>query len=159
MQMRIPGQKRSLEPDDVGNRAGLFAEAVRDGDMDLAWSLLSKETKGMRMGVWATKNDINMQDAYQAGYDSRHPMRDSMMEDFRSTVLGMWPFEDLTGLGISPTNYVDDIHAFVFLPFGVTQDNDRVQESRMMSGLVIPMIFEDRSWQVDMRTWRYLYSN
>ena len=44
--MRIPGKKRSLEPDDVGNRAGLFAESVRDGNMDLAWSLLSKETKG-----------------------------------------------------------------------------------------------------------------
>ena len=157
--MRIPGKKRSLEPDDVGNRAGLFAESVRDGNMDLAWSLLSKETKGMRMGVWATKNNINMQDAYQAGYNSGHPMRASMMEDFRTTVLGMWPLEDLTDLGVSPTNYIDDVHAFVFLPFGVTQDNSRVHERRMMSGLVIPMILEDHSWQVYMPTWRYLYND
>ena len=82
-----------------------------------------------------------------------------MMEDFRTTVLGMWPLEELTDLGGSPTNYIDDVHAFVFLPFGVTQDNSRVHERRMMSGLVIPMILEDRTWQVDMPTWRYLYDD
>ena len=64
--MRIPGEKRSPFPDDCGNRAGVFAEAVRDGEMDLAWSLLSRETRGMRMGVWATLNRVNMQDAYRA---------------------------------------------------------------------------------------------
>ena len=142
----------------MGNRAGLFAEAVRDGDMDLAWSLLSKETRGMRLGVWATKNNINMQDAYQAAYDSTHPRRASMMDDFRTTVLGLWPLEDLTDLGVSPTNYIDDQHAFVFLPFGVTQDTSRVHERRMMSGLVIPMILEEGLWQVDMPGWRFLYS-
>lgn len=53
--MQMPGQKRSLYPDEVGTRAGLFAEAIRDGDMDRAWSILSKETRGMRMGgvCWA----------------------------------------------------------------------------------------------------------
>ena len=76
--MRIPGHKRSQEPDDVGNRAGLFAEALRDGHMDQAWSLLSRETRGMRMGVWATKNNISLQDAYQAGYDPSHALRASM---------------------------------------------------------------------------------
>ena len=29
--MRIPGEKRSPFPDDCGSRAGVFAEAVRDG--------------------------------------------------------------------------------------------------------------------------------
>ena len=68
--MQIPGEKRSRQPDDVGNRAGIFAEAVRDGNMDLAWSMLSKETRGMRMGVWATRNNIDMQVAYKAGYET-----------------------------------------------------------------------------------------
>ena len=157
--MRIPGHKRSLEPDEVGNRAGLFAEALRDGNMDQAWSLLSRETRGMRMGGWATKNNINLQDAYQAGYDPSHAMRASMMEDFRTTVLSLWPLEDLTDLGVSPTSYIDDEYAFVFLPFGVTQDNDRVHERRMMSGLVIPMRLEQGLWQVDMPSWRFIYSN
>ena len=156
--MRIPGQKRSQEPDDVGNRAGLFAEAVRDGNMDLAWSMLSRETRGMRMGVWATRNNINMQDAYQAGYDSSHTLRASMMADFRTTVLSLWPLEDLTDLGVAPTNYIDDEHAFVFLPFGVTRETDRVQERRMMSGLVIPMRLEAGQWQVDLPSWRFLNS-
>ena len=155
--MRIPGSKRSQEPDDVGNRAGLFAEAVRDGDMNRAWGMLSRETRGMRLGVWATKNNVNMQDAYQAAYDPGHSMRESMMEDFRTTVLSLWPFEDLTDLGVAPTNYIDDEHAFVFLPFGVTQDNSRVHERRMMSGLVIPMRREEGVWQVDMPSWRFLY--
>ena len=88
--MRIPGNKRSQEPDDIGNRAGVFAEAVRDGDMDLAWSMLSKETRGMRMGVWATRNNIDMQNAYRAGYDLDHNLRPSMMKDFRDTVLRLW---------------------------------------------------------------------
>jgi hypothetical protein len=63
----------------VGNRAGLFAEAVRDGNMDQAWSMLSRETRGMRMGVWATRNNINLPDAYPAGYDPSHPMRASLL--------------------------------------------------------------------------------
>jgi hypothetical protein len=154
--MRIPGQKRSLYPDEVGNRAGVFAEAVRDGDMDLAWSMLSKETRGMRMGVWATRNSIDMQAAYRAAYDSDHPMRASMLEDFRTTVLRLWPLEDLSDLGVAPTSYVDDEHAFAFLPFGVTQDASVVHESRMMPGLIIPMLFEEGQWQVDLPSWRFL---
>ena len=43
--MRIPGHKRSQEPDDIGNRAGVFAEAIRDGDMNRAWAMLSKSLK------------------------------------------------------------------------------------------------------------------
>ena len=69
----MPGQRRSQEPDEVGQRAGLFAESIRDGDMDLAWSMLSKETRGMRMGVWATRLNIDMQVAYRAAYDPDHP--------------------------------------------------------------------------------------
>ena len=40
--MQIPGDKRSQHPDECGNQAGVFAEAIRDNQMDLAWSLLSK---------------------------------------------------------------------------------------------------------------------
>lgn len=154
--MRIPGQKRSLYPDDVGARAGEFAEAIRAGSMDLAWSMLSKETRGMRMGVWATRYNIDMQVAYRAGYDSNHPQRPAMLEDFRTTVLRLWPLEDLVELGIAPTNYVDDQHAFVFLPFGVTSDTSRITRRRLMSGLIIPMLLEEGQWRVDLPGWRFL---
>ena len=129
--MRIPGDKRSPFPDECGNRAGVFAEAVRDGEMDLAWSMLSKETRGMRMGVWATKNRVNMQDAYRAGYNSDHPLRAAMLDDFRSTVLSLWPLEDLTDLGISPTSYLDDMHAFAFLPFLMPRPPQVIGELRI----------------------------
>ncbi|MEK7807146.1 MAG: hypothetical protein AAB528_05365, partial [Chloroflexota bacterium] len=66
--MRIPGDKRSQHPDECGHRAGVFAEAIRDNNMELAWSMLSKETRGMRLGVWATRNKIDMQLAYRAAY-------------------------------------------------------------------------------------------
>lgn len=154
--MRIPGHRRSQEPDVVGQRAGLFAESIRDGDMDLAWSMLSKETRGMRLGVWATRNDIDMQVAYRAAYDAGHPMRPSMLDDFRTTVLRLWPLEDLTDLAAAPTRYVDDTHAFVFLPFGVMDDETVVPRSRLMSGLVIPMLLEDAAWQIDLPGWRFL---
>ena len=52
---------------------------------------------------------------------------------------------------------MDDVHAFVFLPFGVT-DETVVQRSRLMSGLVIPMLLEDALWQVDLPGWRFLDS-
>ena len=97
--MRMPGQRRSQEPDEVGQRAGLFAESIRDGDMDLAWAMLSKETRGMRMGVWATRNSIDMQVAYRAAYDANHPMRASLLDDFRTTVLRLWPLGRPVGLG------------------------------------------------------------
>ena len=48
-------------------------------------------------------------------------MRASMLEDFRKKVLSLWPLEDLTGLGVAPTSYIDDQHAFAFLPFDVAQ--------------------------------------
>ena len=134
----------------------MFAEAVRDGDMDLAWSMLSKETRGMRLGVWATRNEIDMQIAYRAAYDSTHPQRQSMLEDFRNTVLRLWPLEDLTDLGISPTNYIDDEHAFAFLPFGVTTNADRLAHRRLMPGIILPMLLEDGEWQVDLPGWRFL---
>ena len=154
--MRIPGHKRFSDPDECGSRAGVFAEAVRDGDMDLAWSMLSKETRGMRLGVWATRNEIDMQIAYRAAYDSAHPQRQSMLEDFRNTVLRLWPLEDLTDLGISPTNYIDDEHAFAFLPFGVTTNADRLAHRKLMPGIILPMLLEDGEWQIDLPGWRFL---
>ena len=90
--MRIPGEKRSLFPDECGQIAGLFAEAIRDNNMELAWSMLSKETKGMRIGVWATRNDIDMQVAYHAAYEPEHPKRGSMLKTFgtRCFAYGLW---------------------------------------------------------------------
>ena len=83
-------------------------------------------------------------------------MRASMLEDFRSTVLRLWPLEDLTDLGIAPTSYIDNGHAFAFLPFGVTEEASTVPERRMMSGLVIPMLLEENQWRVDLPGWRFL---
>jgi len=154
LNMNIPGEKRSQYPDECGRRAGQFAEAVRDGDMNLAWSLLSKETRGMRMGVWATRNDIDMQQAYRAAYEPDHPMRDSMLKDFRETVLRLWPLEDLTDLGVSPTSYVDDGHAFAFLPFGVSKVAQKTSQRRLMNGLILPMLLEEDEWRVDLPGWR-----
>ena len=153
--MQLPGDKRSEQPDECGNRAGVFAEAVRDGNMDLAWQMLSKETRGVRMGVWATRNNIDLQEAYRAAYSTEHPHRASMLEDFRTTVLRLWPLEDLTGLGVAPTSYLDDQHAFAFLPFGVAEDGGRLGHGRLMSGLIIPMLLEEDEWRVDLPGWRF----
>ena len=158
--MQIPGHKRSQNPDECGNRAGIFAEAVRDSQMELAWSMLSKETRGMRMGVWATRNNVDMQIAYRTAYDSGHPRRADLLEDFRTTVLSLWPLEDLTGLSVAPTNYVDDCHAFAFLPFGNAGPDalaaSRVARRRLMPGLILPMLLEDGQWQIDLPGWRFL---
>ena len=153
--MQLPGDKKSEQPDECGNRAGVFAEAIRDGNMDLAWQMLSKETRGVRMGVWSTRNNIDMQETYRAAYSADHPHRASMLEDFRTTVLRLWPLEDLTDLGVAPTSYMDDQHAFAFLPFGVTQDGGRVGRRRLMSGLIIPMLLEEDEWRVDLPGWRF----
>ena len=133
----------------------MFAEAVRDNLMNLAWSMLSKETRGMRMGVWATRNNIDMQIAYRAGYDTEHPVRESMLEDFRNTVLRLWPLEDLTDLGVSPTSYLDDDHAFAFLPFGLSKVAPQTQQRRMLNGLILPMLLEDGEWVVDLPGWQF----
>ena len=117
--------------------------------------MLSKETRGMRIGVWSTRNNIDMQIAYRAGYDPAHPMRSSMMEDFRSTVLRLWPLEDLTDLGVSPTSYLNDEHAFAFLPFGVSHVAVSSGQRRLMNGLILPMLLEDGEWRVDLPGWRF----
>ena len=56
--MRIPGQKRSSSPDQCGIKAGQFAEAVKHNEMVQAWDMLSRESQGVRQGVWATKEGI-----------------------------------------------------------------------------------------------------
>ena len=140
----------------MGNERGEFAYAIRVGDMDLAWAMLSKETRGMRLGVWATTNNLDMQIAYRAAYNRSHPSRASLLEDFRGTVLRLWPLEDLTDLGMSPTRYVDDQHAFAFLPFGVTEDANRLVHGRLMPGIVLPMLLEEGEWKVDLPGWRFL---
>jgi hypothetical protein len=155
--MWIPGEQRSPYPDEVGTRAGVFAGAIRDADMEVAWSMLSKETRGMRCGVWATQNNIDMQVAYRAAYDSAHPQRTTLLDDLRQIVLRHWPLEDLTDLGVTPTRYVDDVHAFAFLPFGVNDDATWITHRRLMSGIILPMLLEDGQWQVDLPGWRFLH--
>ena len=147
-----------MYPDECGQVAGTFAEAIRDNSMDLAWSMLSKETKGMRMGVWATRNNIDMQIAYRAAYDPDHPSRKEMLEDFRTTVLRLWPLEDLTDLGVSPTSYLDDDHAFAFLPFGASTVPEQTARRRLMNGIILPMLQEDGEWRIDLPGWRFLDS-
>jgi len=154
--MWIPGEQRSPYPDEVGARAGVFAAAIRDNDMEQAWGMISKETRGMRCGVWATQNNIDMQQAYRAAYHPPHPMRTDLLADLRHIVLRHWPLEDLDDLGVTPTRYVDDVHAFAFLPFGVTSDATWIAHRRVMAGVILPMVLEDAQWQVDLPGWRFL---
>ncbi len=70
--MSIPGEQRSPYPDDASYRAGVFVAAIRDDDMEQAWAMLSKETRGMRFGVWATRQHIDMQ--ISATWVSRPPV-------------------------------------------------------------------------------------
>ena len=156
--MRIPGTKRSSSPGECGSRSGQFAEAVRSNVMAAAWNMLSRETRGVRQGVWATQKGIDLQLVDQVAHDPQHSMFQLMMEDFREAVLKMWPLEDLTDLGIAPTSYIDDHHAFAFLPFGVTRDHETVSSGALMPGLVIPMVLEDGQWMVDLPRWRFAWS-
>jgi hypothetical protein len=154
--MPIPGEQRSFYPDEVGHRAGVFVNAIRDGNMEHAWGMLSKETRGMRYGVWATQQNIDMQQAYRAAYSPEHPLRASLLADFRQIVLRHWPLEDLGDVGVAPTRYIDDVHAFAFLPFDVGEDVREVARRRLMSGVILPMLLEDGLWQVDLPGWRFL---
>ena len=153
--MRIPGQKRSSSPDQCGIKAGQFAEAVKHNEMVQAWDMLSRESQGVRQGVWATKEGIDLQKVYRAAHDSQNPMFQLMMENLRVTILKIWPLEDLTDLGVAPTSYIDDNHTFAFLPFGVTQDQEMMDHGTLRSGLVIPMFLEDGEWKVDLPGWRF----
>ena len=152
--MRIPGSRRSSAPDECGLAAGRFAEAVRDGSMTVAWEMLSKESRGVRQGVWATERGIDLQQVYQAANDHSHPLFHPMLEDFRKAVLKYWPLEDLFDLGVAPTSYVDDLHAFAFLPMGIDDDQEETQKPVLKSGLIIPMLLEDGAWRVNLPGWR-----
>ena len=109
----------------------------------------------MRFGVWATRQHIDMQIAYRAAHDATHPMRAALLADFRHTVLQSWSLKALNDLGITPTRYVDDTHAFAFLPFGVTTDATWITHRRLMAGVILPMLLEDGEWQVDLPGWRF----
>ena len=153
--MRIPGTKRSLSPDECGVKAGQFAEAVRDMDMAAAWDMLSRESQGVRQGVWANQKSVDLQVVYRAAHNPQHPMFQLMMEDLREAILKLWPLEDLTGLGVAPTSYIDDYRAFAFLPFGMTADQQIADKGTLMPGLIIPMLLEDGKWKVDLPGWRF----
>ena len=57
-----------------------------------------------------------------------------MLDDFRKAVLKYWPLEDLFDLGVAPTSYVDDLHAFAFLPMGIGDDQEETQKPVLKSG-------------------------
>src|ERR671924_574647 len=97
--------------------------------------------------------------SYRAAYDVTHPMRAALLADFRHTVLRFWSLEALHDLGITPTRYVDDTHAFAFLPFGVTTDATWITHRRLMAGVILPMLLEDGEWQVDLPGWRFFQVN
>ena len=155
--MRVPGRRRSSAPDECGHRAGQFAQAIQDHDMGRAWELLSKESRGVRQGIWGTQNDVDLQLVYQAAHDPGLPMFQRMMEDFRSAVLKYWPLEDLTDLGVAPTSYVDDEHAFAFLPFDVGEEQEVAEKETVRNGLIVPMLLEDGEWRVDLPGWRFAW--
>jgi hypothetical protein len=123
--------------------------------MERAWTLLSRETRGMRLGVWATQQHVDMQIAYRTAYDEAHPMRAALLADFRQTILRFWSLDRLNDLGITPSRYVDDTHAFAFLPFGVTTDATWITHRRVMAGVILPMLLEAGEWQVDLPGWRF----
>ena len=152
--MGIPGYRKSLSPDEVGLVAGRFAEAIRDNDMLNAWDMMSMESKGVRQGIWATKNNVDLQIVYKAAHDPNHPLFEPMMCDLRTTILNMWPLEDLTDLGIAPSKYVDNQHAFAFLPFGIVHDEQNMNSGSYISGIIIPMLLENGNWKVDLPSWR-----
>jgi hypothetical protein len=122
--------------------------------MTAAWEMLSKESRGVRQGVWATERGIDLQEVYQAASNPSHPLFQPLLEDFRKVVLKYWPLEDLFDLGVAPTSYVDDLHAFAFLPMGIGDDQEETQKPILKSGLIIPMLLEDGAWRVNLPGWR-----
>ena len=152
--MRIPGSRRSSAPDACGLAAGRFAEAVRDGSMACSVGDAFQGVAGCAAGVWATERGIDLQQVYQAANDHSHPLFHPMLEDFRKAVLKYWPLEDLFDLGVAPTSYVDDFHAFAFLPMGIDDDQEETQKPVLKSGLIIPMLLEDGAWRVNLPGWR-----
>ena len=84
-------------------------------------------------------------------------MRAALLADLRQIVLRYWPLKALADLGVTPTRYVDDLHAFAFLPFGVTNDAAWIIHRRLMSGVILPMVLEEEQWQVDLPGWRFLH--
>lgn len=122
--------------------------------MGAAWEMLSRESRGVRQGIWATERGIDLQQVYQAANDFSHPLRGPMLDDFRRAVLKYWPLEDLSDLGVAPTSYVDDANAFAFLPMSVGDDYEEMRGPVLKSGLIIPMLWEDDAWKVNLPGWR-----
>ena len=119
--------------------------------------MLSKETRGMRFGVWATRQHIDMQIAYRAAYDVTHPIGVLLvLEDFRHTVLQSWSLEALNDLGITPTRYVDD-PCFCLPPLWGDERRD-LDYAPPPSGRrdLAHVAREDGEWQVDLPGWRFL---
>ena len=78
------------------------------------------------------------------------------MKEFRYTILSLLPLDDPTELQVAPPTYLDDDHAFAYLPFGMTDDESKVSRGRMMSRLIVPMLLEDSEWRVVLPSWRLL---
>ena len=124
----------------------------------LAQEIESLHPQRVATGRAGVSFGATMQVAYRAAYEPEHPQRNAMLEDFRDTVLRLWPLEDLTDLGVSPTSYLDDDHAFAFLPFGASTVPQQTARRRLMNGLILPMLYEDDEWRIDLPGWRFLDS-
>jgi hypothetical protein len=142
----VPGTLVSSIPDDCSWAAVNFATAIRNGDTNAIWHLLSKESRAMQVGVWAVRNGYQPRDVYGVG-ERGHPLHLTLVSAIAKDFVVDWASERLESLAALPARYLDNVRAWARVATGITEPALFTQTTAIHA-LLLPMIFEDGAWRV-----------
>lgn len=144
---KVPGISTSNSPDECGFAAAKFVESVRDSDWATVWMLLSKESRGMSVGVWAERSGRQLRDVYGVADDPSHPLYGELMGMVVGDFTIDWGWKNIQTPAVCPTRYLASNRAWVRVPTKVTEPT-LITEPTAMHMLLLPMQFEDGMWRV-----------
>jgi len=130
--------------------AAAFLRALADGDLEAAWSRLSRESRGLLEGRYAAEVRIPLHHAASVGADAGDARIGAVVGPLREAALAVaGGAAHLLALGVSAARLVDRSTAFVLLLPDVGEERI-VREEEWRPAHLLAFVHESREWLVDL---------
>jgi len=130
--------------------AAAFLRALADGDLEAAWSRLSRESRGLLEGRYAAQAHIPLHHAAAVGAETGDARIAAVVGPLRDAALAViGGAEPLLALAVSAARLVDRTTAFVLLLPDLGEEHI-VREEEWRPAYLLAFVHESREWLVDL---------